>query len=197
MQTFITLSLETQGLGIIFNALTRGTLSITQGAIVGGIIGLAYVIVAGMKEMGAVNVINSVVMYIALIAAALCLGGIVPGGWDSFTEYFVSSGQAQALSFWGTPSTFFAFAINNILALTFAQGISQMGLQPGHGRQGRAPHQEGPVALRSHQRRVWPADHGHRHGWPSTWWKPARWSCPPSTPRTPALCSWLSTSLAG
>ena len=130
MQTFITLSLETQGLGIIFNALTRGTLSITQGAIVGGIIGIAYVIVAGMKEMGAVNVINSVVMYIALIAAALCLGGIVPGGWDSFTEYFVSSGQAQALSFWGTPSTFFAFAINNILALTFAQGISQMGLQP-------------------------------------------------------------------
>ena len=79
MQTFITLSLETQGLGIIFNALTprhpehypgRHRWAASSA--------LAYVIVAGMKEMGAVNVINSVVMYIALIAAALCLGGIVP-----------------------------------------------------------------------------------------------------------------------
>ena len=58
------LTLETQGLGIVISAMTGW--SIVQAAVVGGILGIFYVVLAGMEEVGVVNVINAIVMYIGL-----------------------------------------------------------------------------------------------------------------------------------
>lgn len=130
LQTFVILTIETQGLGTVFNALSAGKIPVAVGAIVGGIIGIFYVIIAGMKEVGMVNVVNVIVMYVGLIAAAIILGRVLPGdGWADFEAYFVDQGQADMLDFFGTPAVFFSFALNNIIALLCAQSVSQMGVQ--------------------------------------------------------------------
>ena len=92
LQTFVILTIETQGLGTVFNALSAGKVSVAMGAIIGGIIGIFYVIIAGMKEVGMVNVVNVIVMYVGLIAAAIILGHVLPGnGWSDFEAYFMNS----------------------------------------------------------------------------------------------------------
>ena len=66
-----------------------------------------YVIIAGMKEVGMVNVVNVIVMYVGLIAAAIILGHVLPGnGWSDFEAYFMSSGQEHMLNFFGAPEYF-------------------------------------------------------------------------------------------
>ena len=130
LQTFVILTIETQGLGTVFNALSAGKMPVAIGAIVGGIIGIFYVIIAGMKEVGMVNVVNVIVMYVGLIAAAIILGRVLPGdGWADFEAYFIDQGQSDMLDFFGTPAVFFSFALNNIIALLCAQSVSQMGVQ--------------------------------------------------------------------
>jgi SSS family solute:Na+ symporter len=128
-QTFAILTMEVQALGIIFNTLTFNKVPIQLGAVIGGAFGIFYVVVAGMKEIGWVNLINTIVMYVGLAVAALFLGGAIPGGWEGVQNHFASADQAFMTNIFGTPAIFLSFGVVNIIAVTFAQGISQMGLQ--------------------------------------------------------------------
>lgn len=139
LQTFAILTMEVQALGIIFNILLQGKVSIQTGALIGTIIGIAYVIFAGMKEIGWVNLINTIVMYIGLIIAAVFLvtgigadstsGFFGGGGFDGVKEYFLNEGQEYMTSIFGKGTNLFVtFGLANVIAVTFAQGISQMGL---------------------------------------------------------------------
>jgi len=128
-QTFAILTMEVQALGIVFNALTRNAVGITTGAVIGGIIGIFYVIFAGMKEIGWVNLINTIVMYLGLIVGMIFLSGLLPGGWTAVENHYVSTGQESMINIFGAPGMFLSFGVANIIAVTFAQGISQMGLQ--------------------------------------------------------------------
>ncbi len=122
------LTMETQAIGITFAALTGW--SIQKGAIVGGLIGIFYVVLAGMKEVGWVNLVNTIVMYLGMIVAAVFIGTSLPGGdWDSVSNYYLNEGQAWMLNIMGTPELLFNFALGVVLAVVFAQGISQMALQ--------------------------------------------------------------------
>jgi SSS family solute:Na+ symporter len=133
-QTFAILTMEVQALGIVFNALTQNGITIFWGTVIGVIIGVSYVFVAGMKEIGWVNMINTVVMYIGLIIAIIFLsknlmGG---GGWGAVEEYFTSTDQSYMTNIFGTlgaDGSLIGFGIATVIAVTFAQGISQMGLQ--------------------------------------------------------------------
>lgn len=131
-QTFAILTMESQALGIIFHTLTFGSVSIPVGALIGGVIGIFYVIMAGMKEVGWVNMINVIVMYVGIIVALIYLGGAIIGGWDMVQNHYAVENGGQfsfMISIWGAPGMFLAFGVANIIAVTFAQGISQMGLQ--------------------------------------------------------------------
>lgn len=131
-QTFAILTMEAQALGIIFHTLTFGGVSIPVGAIIGGIIGILYVVLAGMKEVGWVNMINIIVMYAGIVVAMIYLGGALIGGWGMVENYYANENGGQfayMISIWGAPGMFLAFGVANIIAVTFAQGISQMGLQ--------------------------------------------------------------------
>ena len=67
---------------------------IRNGAIVGGILGIFYVVLAGMKEIGWLNLVNAVVMYLGLILATIFLALRLPGGnYDSVAEFYTSSGD--------------------------------------------------------------------------------------------------------
>jgi len=61
---------------------------IKNGAIVGGIVGVFYVVLAGIKEVGWANLVNAVVMYIGLILATIFLAFRLSGTtnpWPIFT----------------------------------------------------------------------------------------------------------------
>lgn len=128
-QTFAILTMEVQAFGIIFNTLTHNSVSIQLGALIGSLIGIFYVIIAGMKEVGWVNLINTIVMYLGLIVAAIFLSGALPDGWYAVEQHYVSTGQEYMTNVFGAPGMFLTFGVANIIAVTFAQGISQMGLQ--------------------------------------------------------------------
>ena len=123
------LTLESQGIGIVFATVTG--ISIQQGAIIGGVLGILYVSLAGMKEIGWVNLINCFVMYIGLILAMIFVTfELPPGGWGTVAEFYISKEQAHMLSVVGTPDLFFTFVLGTILSVVFCQSISQQLMQP-------------------------------------------------------------------
>lgn len=123
------LTVEAQGIGIIFASLTDW--DIATGAIVGGIMGILYVILAGMKEIGWVNVVNAIVMYVGLILATIFVAIRLPGGsFDSVAEFYLSSNQAHMISIFGNAAILQTFVLGTIIAVVFSQGTNQMLMQP-------------------------------------------------------------------
>jgi SSS family solute:Na+ symporter len=122
------LTLECQGVGIVFATITGVT--ITQGTIMGGVLGCLYVILAGMKEIAWVNFINCAVMYVGLILSFIQLTVGLPGGWGEVQAYYLNENQAQMLSIFGTKELFLLFAIPQIIATTTCQSVSQQLIQP-------------------------------------------------------------------
>lgn len=124
------MTLEVQGFGIILNAVTGW--NITAGSIVGAIFGVLYVIFAGMKEIGWVNLINTILMYTGLIVAAVAMNMSLEGGWDGVQAFYLASDTPWKLSVMGDPGgvLFASFALAFVFSTTFFQGCSQMALQP-------------------------------------------------------------------
>lgn len=123
------LTVEAQGIGIIFASLTDW--DIPTGAVVGGVLGILYVILAGMKEIGVVNLVNAVVMYIGLILAVIVVAMNLPGGnFDTVQSFYVDTDQQFMLSIFGNSEILATFVLGTIVAVVFSQGINQMLLQP-------------------------------------------------------------------
>jgi SSS family solute:Na+ symporter len=123
------LTIETQGIGIIISSMTGWT--IRNGAIVGAVLGTFYVVLAGMKEVGWLNLANAIVMYLGLILATMFLAFRLPGGnYESVAAYYTGSGDDFMLNIYGTPEIFFTFALGMTIAVIFSQGINQMLMQP-------------------------------------------------------------------
>ena len=125
---FGVLTLETQGLGIILAAMTGWDLAF--GALVGGVLGVLYVVLAGMKEVGWVNLVNASLMYVALIAATVFLAFALPGGnFDTVAAYYKAEEAAHMLTLFGPPEVIINFALALLLALVFSMPINQVLLQ--------------------------------------------------------------------
>lgn len=122
------LTVEAQGIGIIFASLTDW--DIATGAIVGGVIGILYVILAGMKEIGWVNLVNATVMYIGLILATVFVAFKLPGGnFDSVADFYTQQNQDFMLSIFGNTQIIQTFVLGTIVAVVFSQGTNQMLMQ--------------------------------------------------------------------
>lgn len=123
------LTVEAQGIGIIFESLTRW--GIRTGAVVGGAIGILYVILAGMKEIGWVNLVNAVIMYAGLVLATIFVALRLPGdGFDTVGDFYLQAGEPHMLSIFGNTQIFTTFVLGTLVAVVFSQGINQMLLQP-------------------------------------------------------------------
>lgn len=123
------LTLEAQGLGILFAAMTGW--QIASGAAAGAALGVAYVIFAGMREIGWINLVNALVMYLGLVLATLYIAKGMPGGdFSTVSEHYVKTDQEFMLSILGTPEIMMTFALVTVVAVVFCQSINQMLLQP-------------------------------------------------------------------
>ena len=90
-QVWGVLTLGCQSLDIVISSLTGWDIS--KAVILGGIL---YVVFAGMKQVGAVNVINATVMYIRLIIATVYVFSKLPGGNFDFIEKALPSSVGGA-----------------------------------------------------------------------------------------------------
>lgn len=125
---FGVLTLETQGLGIILSSMTGWNLRLC--ALVGGSLGVLYVILAGMKEVGWINLLNASLMYIALVLATFYLAQSLPGGtFDSVESYYVEQGAAEMLTLLGSADAIVNFTLALLLGLVFSMPINQVLLQ--------------------------------------------------------------------
>ena len=125
---FGTLTLETQGLAILLSTMTGW--AVKYAAIAGGALGVLYVVLAGMKEVGWINVINSILMYFSVIAATIFLAFFLPDhNFSSVANYYTSSGNEAMLTIFGSSELIWTFAVGLVIALVFSQPANQPLLQ--------------------------------------------------------------------
>lgn len=124
-------SLETQGLAVVVHGMTQ--LSPAQAAIIGGIIGVLYVFLAGMKEVQWVNLINAILMYVVCILVLVFIGVYVThqggAGWKTINDYFVTQGQRDLLTAFGSGEIMRTYVIGTFLAMALSMNMSQGNLQ--------------------------------------------------------------------
>jgi SSS family solute:Na+ symporter len=96
---------------------------------------------AGMDEVGTVNVVNAVVMYIGLILATIFIARGLPGGnFESVRDYYVqnngfpgtpagSPGDPAYTNILGNQGLFIGFAIVQVITVVFSQSITQQLMQ--------------------------------------------------------------------
>lgn len=122
------LTLETQGLGIILAAMTGW--DIQSGAILGGVLGVLYVIFAGMKEVGWINLFNAVLMYISLILATYFIAkGLPDADFSSVAQHYTRLDQSHFLTIFGPTEIMLTFALGTVVAVLFSVPASQLILQ--------------------------------------------------------------------
>lgn len=111
------LTLELQGVGTVVSALTGW--NVTVGCIIGGALGLLYVLFGGMKQVGWVNVFNAIFMYIVAIIALFVIGSRLPSGWSGVNDYYINNGDSWMLSIMSNGDTWKVYIIGTILAQLF------------------------------------------------------------------------------
>lgn len=121
-------TLELQGMGIIFSLLTGSTIQV--GVLLGGALGILYVILAGLKEVAWLNMVNAFVKYAGVIVATIWLTFKLPRGWSGVSQHYLDLGQPYMLSVLGTPDSLLSYGIGIVIATCLCQGISQQLLQP-------------------------------------------------------------------
>lgn len=127
MVVFGLVTLETQALGIGISAMSGWSLGMS--AVLGAIIGTAYVLMGGIKQTMWVNLVNAVVMYGSIIIAAIYLSFLLPEGWDGVRQFYIDNGQEFKLSIFGTPDLMVGFALAAVFAVVFSQSVNQQGMQ--------------------------------------------------------------------
>lgn len=100
-------------------------------AIIGGILAMLYVVLAGMKEIAWLNLINAILMYASMIAVFVCLCMNLPGGWDAVQTAVESNPDtAWFTSIFGNSQLIIGFAIPAALGASLFHGMAQTGYQP-------------------------------------------------------------------
>ena len=121
--------LEVETIAITLSFLTGWSYMIS--AIVGGILAMLYVLLAGMKEIAWLNLLNAILMYAALIVVFICLCFKLPGGWDQVEATMTASADTSWMtSIFGNKALIIGFAIPSALGATMFHGMAQTGYQP-------------------------------------------------------------------
>jgi SSS family solute:Na+ symporter len=120
------ITIETQGMATVISGMTG--LSNLQGAIIGAAIGILYVFLAGIKEIGYVNLINAMLMYLFGFIALIYVNFTTPAGWAGITatlndQYYV------LLNYLGNGEIIRTYVIGTMLVCAFGMNMSQGNIQ--------------------------------------------------------------------
>lgn len=119
---FGVLTCELQGVGSVVSAISGSTIAL--GCIIGGIIGLLYVIFGGMEQVGWVNVVNAIFMYVGVFIAVLFLNGVIDGGWTTVNEYYAANNETWKLELFSNGETWRVYIVGTLVAGMFNQMVA-------------------------------------------------------------------------
>ncbi len=119
---FGVLTVELQGVGNVISAITGSPIAL--GCVIGGIIGLLYVIFGGMEQVGWVNVVNAIFMYVGVFLAILFLNGVIDGGWQTVNEFYIANGEEWKLQLFSNGETWRVYIIGTLVAGMFNQMVA-------------------------------------------------------------------------
>lgn len=118
---------QVTALGLVFNLLTGGAMSLVQGMILGTLIVLVYTLFGGMWSVAITDLVQMVVICIGLAAIAWFAGDLA-GGADKVIDFAVTEGKMQFLPVEADLTTwlfFFAAAITMMLGSIPQQDVFQ------------------------------------------------------------------------
>lgn len=123
---WLILCVETQGLAQIISSMT-GVSNLT-GGIIGIIIGILYVCVAGIEEIGLVNSVNAILMYVFGFITLALMGVYLPGGWTEVNGSLLGS-NPELLHALGNPDIIRSYVIGTFLSLSLGMNFIQSNCQ--------------------------------------------------------------------
>ncbi len=91
-------SAQMTALGIVFNSLSQGAISLDQGILLGAVIVLVYTTLGGMWSVALTDLFQSVIIVIGLIYVAILASGMA-GGFGKVLQHASDAGKFQ---FWPT-----------------------------------------------------------------------------------------------
>ena len=91
-------SAQLTALGIVFNSLSQGAISLDQGILIGAVIVLGYTTFGGMWSVALTDLFQSVVIVVGLIYVAILVSGMA-GGFGTVVSHASAAGKFQ---FWPT-----------------------------------------------------------------------------------------------
>ncbi len=118
---------QVTALGLVFNLLTDGALSMVQGMVLGTLIVLVYTLFGGMWSVAVTDLVQMIVICAGLVAIAIFAGDLA-GGADKVIDYAVAEGKMQFLPVEADAKTwlfFFAAAITMMLGSIPQQDVFQ------------------------------------------------------------------------
>ena len=123
---WLILCVETQGLASVISALT-GLPNLTSG-VVGILIGVLYVLLAGIEEVGLVNSVNAILMYVFGFIALGVIGICVPNGWVGINNSLVVNTPELVAAF-GNAEIIRSYIIGTFLSLALGMNFIQSNCQ--------------------------------------------------------------------
>jgi SSS family solute:Na+ symporter len=123
---WLILCVETQGLANIIASLTG--VSNLAGGIIGIIIGILYVSIAGIEEIGLVNSVNAILMYVFGFIALAVLNSGMPGGWATVNGTLLQN-NPELVHALGNPEIVRAYVIGTFLSLSLGMNFIQSNCQ--------------------------------------------------------------------
>lgn len=124
--TWMVLCVETQGIGAVLSGIT-GLPNLTS-CIIGIIIGILYVALAGMEEVGLVNSVNAIFMYLFGFIALIFIGYNSAVGWQPINDTLLASNPELLHSF-ANPALLKSYVIGTLLVTAFGMNFIQPNIQ--------------------------------------------------------------------
>ncbi|MGE8397228.1 MAG: sodium:solute symporter family protein, partial [Comamonas sp.] len=118
---------QVTALGLVFNLLTGGALSLVQGMVLGTVIVLVYTLFGGMWSVAVTDLVQMVVICVGLAVIAWFAGDLA-GGADKVIDFAVTEGKMQFFPVDADATTwlfFFASAITMMLGSIPQQDVFQ------------------------------------------------------------------------
>jgi solute:Na+ symporter, SSS family len=91
-------SAQLTALGIVFNSLSGGSISLTQGILIGAVVVLIYTTLGGMWSVALTDLFQSVIIVLGLVYVAFLVSGMA-GGFGKVVSHAAEAGKFQ---FWPT-----------------------------------------------------------------------------------------------
>ena len=126
MYCWLVICVETQGMAPVISLLT-GTTNF-QAGFIGAAVGVLYMIVAGMKQIGVVNLWNAILMYIFGFIALFYLG-FNQGGFEAVNSSSFLAQNPELLHALGNPAIFRAYVVGTFLSGALGLNMAQPQVQ--------------------------------------------------------------------